>query len=122
MTNARQFRARAIVEFSARQDLVRDASNECVEIAWQVFNQLPQHRGILALGKDRSTRRHRLFAKTCGLQNRQRIEARAFNTQSRNRFAGSVRPLKYHLTPRFLNVTHSASADRVRGAIERRRR
>ena len=86
VTNTRQFRTRAIVEFSARQYLVSYTRNQRVEIARQVFDQLPQHGRILALGKDGSARRHRLFAKTCGLQNSQRIQARAFNTQTRNRF------------------------------------
>jgi hypothetical protein len=87
MTDAREFRTGAIVEFAARQDLVCDARHQTVEIAWQIFHQLPQHRRILALRKNRRPRRHRLVAKTRRLQNRQRIETRAFNTQAHDRLS-----------------------------------
>src|SRR5687768_1435660 len=52
MTNTRQFRARAIVKLSTWQNLVRYTSDKRVEIARQVFDQLPQHWRILALGED----------------------------------------------------------------------
>src|SRR6185295_2727497 len=54
VTNTRQLRARTIVKLSARQDLVRYTCDKRVEIAWQVFHQLPQHWRILTLRKDGS--------------------------------------------------------------------
>src|ERR1041384_8362793 len=46
VTDTRQLRASAIVELSAWQNFVCYARDERVELAWQVFNQLPQHRRI----------------------------------------------------------------------------
>src|SRR6185295_698342 len=80
VTNTRELRTRTIVELSARQNFVRDARNECVEIAWQVFYQLPQHWSVLTFCKNGGARRHRLIAETRSLQNRERIETRAFDT------------------------------------------
>src|SRR6185369_7228460 len=86
VTNVRQLRARAIVDLSARQNFIRDARDQRVELTRQILDQLPQHWRFIALGKNRCTRRHRLIAKTRRLEYREWIEARAFNTHSSNRF------------------------------------
>ena len=79
VTNLREFRTRAIVEFSGRQNLVADSRHETVQIAWQALDQLPQHRCVLTLRQNRGASGQRLLTQSSCLQNRERIERRAFN-------------------------------------------
>src|SRR5262249_12949246 len=87
VTNARELRTRAVVELTARKNFIRNTCDEYVEIARQVFHQLPQHWRILTFGENGAARRHRLVTEPRGLQNREWIKTRAFDAQTRDRFA-----------------------------------
>ena len=56
MTNSSQFRTGAIVELAIWKNLVCDARNECIQLTWQILDQLPKHGSILALCENGGSR------------------------------------------------------------------
>src|ERR1700682_2740347 len=73
MTDATQFRAGAIVYFTARQNLVCDVRDQTIEVGRDFLNQTPKHWRRIAFGENRSARRHRLFAQYGKREDRRRL-------------------------------------------------
>ena len=85
MTDVGQLGTGSIVEFAARQNLVRDARDQAVQIARQIFDEAPQPWRGVALSQNRRARGQRLFAQLRQPQNRQRIERQVFHVQACDR-------------------------------------
>jgi hypothetical protein len=64
VADARQLRARAVVQLARGQNLVGDARGQAVQLARKILDRLPQDGRGLALGEQGGARRQSLLAQS----------------------------------------------------------
>src|SRR5258707_14466334 len=99
MTNASEFRASTIIDFSAGQDLVCDLRDQAIEITRQIRNQMPQDGSSIAFSKNCSSRGKSLLAKTRCFQDGLRVERGSFNSQATDCFTRIGKLTKRPINP-----------------------
>ncbi len=88
MTDARQLRARAVVQLARGQNLVGDARGQAVQLARQILDRLPQDGRGLALREQDGAPRQSLLAQPRQLKNLQGLKRRALYPEARDSLRG----------------------------------